>query len=80
MNFLSLTRKRPAKGKTIRADHTMTIWTNEWFDKGQLASRGELRSRSLEIQENEHSVITGMPDTRRPMMVNRIRFFRVRFI
>jgi len=78
MNCLPRTRKRPAKGKTIRADHTMTIWTNEWFDKGQLASRGE--SGSLEIQYNEHHVITGMPDTRMPMMINRIEFFRVRFI
>jgi hypothetical protein len=80
MNCLSLTRKRPAKGKTISADNIRAIWTNEWFDKGQLASRGELRSRSLEIQENEHSVITGMPDTRMPMMVNRMRFFRIGFI
>jgi hypothetical protein len=80
MNCLPLTRKRPAKGKIKRADNPMAIWTNEWYEKGQLPSLGESRSRSLETQEDEYKVITGMPDTRRPMMINRVRFFRVRFI
>ena len=80
MNCRSLTRKRPAKGKTKRADNPMATWTNESYEKGQLASTGESRSRSLEIQEDEYNVITGMPDTRMPMMINRMRFFRVRFI
>ncbi len=80
MNRLSLTRKRPAKGNPKRADNPMAIWTNEWYEKGQLPSTGELRSRSLETQEDEHNVITGMQDTRMPMMINRVRFFRVRFI
>ena len=78
MNCLSLIRQRPAKGKTITADNIMAIWTNEWVDRGQFASMGE--SRSPEIQQNEHNVITGMPDTRMPMMINRMRFFRVGFI
>ena len=80
MNCLFLARKRPAKGKTKSADNITAIRTNEWFDKGQLASMGALRSRPPEIQENEHSVITGMPDTRMPMTVNRMRFFRIGFI
>ena len=80
MNFLSLTSKRPASGKTKRADNPMAIWTNEWNEKGQLPSMGESRSRSLETQEDEHNVITGMPDTRMPMMISRIIFFLVRFI
>jgi len=50
MNCLSLTRKRPARGKTKKADKTMAIRTNEWNDKGQLASMGESRSRPLETQ------------------------------
>jgi hypothetical protein len=80
MNCLFLTRKKPARGKTKRADNPMAIWTNEWNEKGQLPSMGESRSRSLETQEDEHNVITGMPDKRMPMMINRVGFFRVRFI
>ena len=48
MNCLPLARKRPAKGKTISADNIMEIWTNEWVDKGQLASLGESRSPELQ--------------------------------
>ena len=80
MNCRSLTRKRPAKGKTKRADNPMATWTNEWNEKGQLPSLGESRSRSLATQEDEHNVITGMPDTRTPMITSRMRFFLVRFI
>jgi hypothetical protein len=80
MNCLPLTSKRPARGKTKRTDNPMAIWTNEWNEKGQLPSMGESRSRSLETQEDEHNVITGMPDTRMPMMINRMRFLLVRFI
>jgi hypothetical protein len=80
MNFLSLTSKRPARGKTKRTDNPTTIRTNEWYKKGQLPSPGESRSRSLGTQKDKHNVITGMPDTRMPMMINRVRFFRVRFI
>jgi hypothetical protein len=58
----------------------MITWTNEWNEKGQLPSTEESRSRSLETQEDEHNVITGMPDTRIPMMTNRVRFFLVSFI
>ena len=50
MNCLSLTKKRPARGKTKRADSPTAIWTNEWYEKGQLLSTGESRSRSLETQ------------------------------
>jgi hypothetical protein len=50
MNCLSLIRKRPARGKTKRADNPMAIWKNEWYEKGQLPSMGESRSRSLETQ------------------------------
>jgi len=74
MSCLFLTRQRPAKGK----NDIMAIWTNEWFDKGQFASMEE--SRSPEIQYNEHNVIIGMPDTRMPMMINGMIFFRVKFI
>ena len=80
MNCLSLTRKRPARGKTKRADNTMTIWTNEWSEKGQLPSMGESRSRAFETQKDEHNVTAGMPDTRMPMMISRMKFFLVRFI
>jgi hypothetical protein len=58
----------------------MITWTKEWNEKGQLPSMGESRSGLLETQEDEHNVITGMPDTRIPMMTNRMRFFLVRFI
>ena len=80
MNFLSLTSKRPARGKIKRADNPMAIWTNEWNEEGQLPSMGESRSRALETQEDEHNVITGMPDTSMPMVTNRIRCFLVIFI
>jgi hypothetical protein len=50
MNCLFLTRKRPARGKTKRADNTMTIWTNEWYEKGQFPFTGESRPGSLETQ------------------------------
>jgi hypothetical protein len=55
----------------------MITWTKEWNEKGQLPSMGESRSGLLETQEDEHNVITGMPDTRIPMMTNRMRFFLV---
>ena len=80
MNFLSLTSKRPARGKTKRADNPMAIWTNEWNEKGQLPSMGESRSRAFETQEDEHNVTAGIPDTRMPMMISRMNFFLVRFI
>ncbi len=80
MNCLFLTRKKPASGKIKRADNTMIICTKEWNEKGQLPSTEESRSRSFETQEDEHNVITGMPDTRIPMMTNRMRFFLVIFI
>jgi predicted secreted hydrolase len=80
MNFLSLTRKRPASGKTKSADNPMAIWINEWNAKGQLLSMGESRSGSFETQYDEHIVITGMPDTRMLMMISRMKFFRLRFI
>jgi hypothetical protein len=80
MNCLSLIRKRPAKGKIKRADNTMAIWTNVWNEKGQLPSKEESRSRALETQEDEHNVITGMPDTRMPMIISRMRCFLVIFI
>ena len=75
MNCLSLATKRPAKGKINRADITITIWTNEWNKKGQLTSMEESRSGLLDTQYDEHNVMTGMPDTRTPMIINGIRFF-----
>ena len=80
MNCLSLTRKKPARGKTKRADNIMAIWTNEWNEKGQLSSMGESRSRSFETQIDEHKVISGMPNTRMPMIMYRKRFLGLRFI
>jgi hypothetical protein len=50
MNCLSLTRKKPASGKTKRADNTMIIWTNAWNENGQLPSMKASKSRSLEAQ------------------------------
>jgi hypothetical protein len=50
MNCLSLTRKRPARGKTKRADSTIITWTKEWKEKGQLPSIGESRSGLFETQ------------------------------
>ncbi len=80
MNCLSLTRIRPARGKTKRADKTMAMWTNEWNEKGQLPSTEESRSGALGPQKDEHNVIAGMPDTRMPMMINGMSFFLVKII
>jgi hypothetical protein len=50
MNCLSLARKKPARGKTKRADNTMITWTNEWNENGQLSLMGESRSGLFETQ------------------------------
>jgi hypothetical protein len=50
MNCLYLIRKRPASGKTKRADNPVAIRTNEWTEKGQLLSTGEWKPRSMETQ------------------------------
>jgi len=80
MNCLPLTRKRPARSRTKRADNTMAIWTNEWSEKGQLPFMGESRSRSLETQLDEHNVITGILDPKMPIMMIGMRCFLVIFI
>jgi len=80
MNCLSLTIKKPAKGKTKRADNTRAIWTKEWNTKGQLPSRAESNSRSPEVQQDEHSVIAGIPDNRRLIMITRMICFLALFI
>jgi hypothetical protein len=58
----------------------MTIWTNEWNEKGQLPSTGEPKPRALEEQYDEHNAITGRPETRMPMRMSSVRFFRLGFI
>jgi hypothetical protein len=80
VNCLFLGRKKPARGKTKRADSTMITWTKEWNEKGQSPSMGESRSGLLEMQYVEHMVIPGMPDTRMPMATSRTRCFLVRLI
>ena len=50
MNCQSLAIKKPARGKTKRADSTMISWIKEWNEKGQLPSMGESRSGLLETQ------------------------------
>ena len=72
MKCLSPAIKNPASGKTIRADSTMAILTNESYEKGQLPPTAELNSKSLEPQYDEHNVISGMADTRIPIMISRM--------
>jgi hypothetical protein len=80
MNCLSLTRKRPARGKTKRADSTAITWTKKWNEKGQFPPMGESRSGLFATQEEEHNVMTGMPDAKIMVMTNRTRCFLVIFI
>lgn len=77
MNCLSQARKIPVRGKIKRADSTLTTQTKECNEKVQLPSMGESRSAELETQKDEQNVIAGMPDTRIPMMTNRMRCFLV---
>jgi len=79
MNCLSLTRKRPARGKTKKADSTIITWTKEWKEKGQLPSMGESGLGPIEAQYEEHNVITGRPDISMPMVTNRMIYFLLRF-
>ena len=37
-------------------------------------------SRSLETHKEKHNVITGMQATKMPIMIDRMRFFRVKFM